>query len=209
MSVAANSSILCRTNARQADSWEDTQCSGVIRNSGRVEGPAGPQAARSPPTAEGGGGAPKAILKALCRAHLFLDGKKHLDLQTDGPRGQKYRNETPGMQKQKAPTKLSYSGKKKKINIKMPGYVQNGISPAHLASWIHDRDTFHLSRDLIIQRKETGSFKFCFLKFECIHVPLNLTVKCWKDLASTWRNMKPFFNPWWKESFSLQTSGCI
>lgn len=80
-----------------------------------MEGPAGPQAARSPPTAEGGGGAPKAILKALCRAHLFLDGKKHLDLQTDGPRGQKYRNETPGMQKQKAPTKLSYSGKKKDV----------------------------------------------------------------------------------------------
>ena len=98
---------------------------------------------------------------------------------------------------------------KKKINIKMPGYVQNGISPAHLASWIHDRDTFHLSRDLIVQRKETGSFKFCFLKFECIHVPLNLTVKCWKALASIWRNMKPFFNPWWKESFNLQTSGCI
>lgn len=115
MPVAANSSTLWRTNARQADAWEDTQRSGVIRDSDRAEGSAGSQAARSPPTAEGGGGAPRAILKALCRAHLFLDGKKHLDLQTDGPRGQKYRNETPGMQKQKARTKLSYSGKKKII----------------------------------------------------------------------------------------------
>lgn len=48
--------------------------------------------------------------------------------------------------------------KKKYSNIKMPEYVQNGISPAHLARWIHDRDTFHLSRDLIIQRKETRCF---------------------------------------------------
>ena len=73
MSVAANSFILCRANARQADSWED-ECSGVIGNSDRGEGPAGPRAARSPPTAEAGGGTPKAILNTLCYAHLFPEG---------------------------------------------------------------------------------------------------------------------------------------